>query len=792
MAAAPITSAWGSAPWGSAPWSSRVSFGGSAIATGISLGTSLSGQGGQVPLSLGISLGISVTGLIASGLPVGIELGTSFGGNTSPIGPRIGVNLGTIISAVASHTQTFTVGIELGTGLTKAYGIVAPGIDLHVGFVPGVNAPQAIVPGVILGTFFSVSTSIASTSTIIVTITNGGSGYTAPPAVTLSNGGSGTAVLGNAASGTAGQVVGVTITNTGSTTGTAAITVAIAPPGGSGTTATAIVAPVNTTSATASQQSQPFQVRAEGYGALTIESLNVPRGTTPTSVSNLLQPPLRQPTQDASQSVAQSQSGQTQQTTFSKPWARWIVDLYNYLIGQSPASTTTLTFECPSVDETDSEWYATGTIDGSTDPATIGVTFVGQSRWGIQVTILAGGTGYTAPVITIAGADGTGWYATATAVIQGGAIVAISVTASGYGYTPPLSVQITDPTGTGALAMAAIGRQFNVGDYILWNDPTLSGGAYSYEIDQITAITPSSSTGATFTLARGVAGGTAGQAQFGSPLKPHGQSSPCAFYRLIDKVFSANPNNSAGTPQVIKFLWDNMTVCTVLATSTSFATSVLLNLAPSPYLPGTANLDLTKQPPQPGLRTMNGAAYTTLGITGALTAGMTSGARVSVQAHESIRTVYAKVQIAPTGPTAFMGDTNACIVIYVCYIAPPMTSGSAARVVGLIDTLVIDASTFTSYDDDNVVSPVLPNVPDGRQMPYHEYWPTNMGPNFDWPPNRLPVCTGALNSSGNLQLPITVDPTQTVLFAPDGQIDFIVSQVGTSIAGSNLIVTVQT
>ena len=102
---------------------------------------------------------------------------------------------------------------------------------------------------------------------------------------------------------------------------------------------------------------------------------------------------------------------------------------------------------------------------------------------------------------------------------------------------------------------------------------------------------------------------------------------------------------------------------------------------------------------------------------------------------------------------------------------------------GLIDTLVIDATNFNSYSSSN--------PPDGRQMPFHALWPFN-APNTDWPPNRLPVCTDALTMAGLLQLPIAPDASSTVLFEPDGALDFIVAQVGTGTAGSNLVVTVQT
>jgi hypothetical protein len=173
---------------------------------------------------------------------------------------------------------------------------------------------------------------------------------------------------------------------------------------------------------------------------------------------------------------------------------------------------------------------------------------------------------------------------------------------------------------------------------------------------------------------------------------------------------------------------------------------------------------------------MNGAAYTNLGTLGTLAASATSQARVPVQAWESIRTVYALVRTAPVGATTFNGDANAAIVIYVCYISP-------AGLVGLIDTLVIDTTDFASYSS--------ANAPDGRQMPFHSKW-QNAAPNFDWPPNLLPELTGALDANGNLQLGFSISTTTVVPFKPDGTIDFIIAQVGTSIAGANLTVVVQT
>lgn len=80
------------------------------------------------------------------------------------------------------------------------------------------------------------------------------------------------------------------------------------------------------------------------------------------------------------------------------------------------------------------------------------------------ITVTAGGSGYSAtPTVTISAPDfpsGQGSYAsgdqaTATAIVAGGVILAISVNYGGHGYFQP-TVTITDTTGTGATATATV------------------------------------------------------------------------------------------------------------------------------------------------------------------------------------------------------------------------------------------------------------------------------------------------------------------------------------------------
>jgi FtsP/CotA-like multicopper oxidase with cupredoxin domain len=73
------------------------------------------------------------------------------------------------------------------------------------------------------------------------------------------------------------------------------------------------------------------------------------------------------------------------------------------------------------------------------------------------VTVVDGGGGYTAPVVTIDDAYlPAPTPATVTAVVAGGVITGFTIVDGGAGYTAPV-VTITDPTGIGAAADAVIG-----------------------------------------------------------------------------------------------------------------------------------------------------------------------------------------------------------------------------------------------------------------------------------------------------------------------------------------------
>ena len=79
-----------------------------------------------------------------------------------------------------------------------------------------------------------------------------------------------------------------------------------------------------------------------------------------------------------------------------------------------------------------------------------------------SISVDSGGSGYTAPVVTIEDVYFTGYGATATATVTGGVITGITVTNQGSGYSAPVVI-ITDTTGSNAAATAILGGPFTSG-----------------------------------------------------------------------------------------------------------------------------------------------------------------------------------------------------------------------------------------------------------------------------------------------------------------------------------------
>lgn len=139
-------------------------------------------------------------------------------------------------------------------------------------------------------------------------------------------------------------------------------------------------------------------------------------------------------------------------------------------------------------------------------------------------------------------------------------------------------VTITAPvTGTSIYQ-----RSFQVGDYVVWDDPASVNGRYQYEIDRIVRVN-----GQIFTLSRSQQGRPAGEAYFGSIRAAH---SGINFFRMLDPTFRVLWD---GSQQVYKFLWDGMIVSAVSAVTAGSPNALtgLVNLFPIP--PTAAALGLT-------------------------------------------------------------------------------------------------------------------------------------------------------------------------------------------------------
>lgn len=314
-----------------------------------------------------------------------------------------------------------------------------------------------------------------------------------------------------------------------------------------------------------------------------------------------------------------------------------------------------------------------------------------------------------------------------------------------------------------------LGKTINAGDYGVWNDPP------NYEVDQIISI---NLTGNVVVLQRVDPSvfTPAGKAYFGSPKTAHATGGN--FYRLEPKIFSqAIQPNAFGTASPVqaglpaKYEWAYPDKTLVSLTSQSIGDAGVGPLFTLPLTPtGAATL-----PPCPGFRTMNGAAYH-IGALGVLALGQTADARIKFQAWSSLRTIYGYVG---TAPTMLAGGSLPALVITVVYVKP---DGSAA---GLLENLTVINGQLVTYPSSD--------MPDGRQMPYHNDWvPTLLSP-YDYPPTILSTLTSILDpTTGKLQLGFGVDNTVPIIVEPDGDIDFIITQIGDDVAGSDLVVVVQT
>ena len=160
-----------------------------------------------------------------------------------------------------------------------------------------------------------------------------------------------------------------------------------------------------------------------------------------------------------------------------------------------------------------------------------------------SITIVNGGSGYTAPTVTLTGGGGTG--ALATATTSSGVITGIAVTAAGTGYTSAPTVVITGQAGSGAAGTAIFtkvvsGITVTAAGSGYANPPTVefSGGGGTGAIADATVPTPGAM-GFVFGLPAGWALISTGGANVPGTAPPVGATT------TLEYAYLAFPANSA-------------------------------------------------------------------------------------------------------------------------------------------------------------------------------------------------------------------------------------------------------
>ena len=118
-----------------------------------------------------------------------------------------------------------------------------------------------------------------------------------------------------------------------------------------------------------------------------------------------------------------------------------------------------------SAEAASNDGEATVVTDDVVDPEDVKVQATATSSFAVVsggtvtgVTVTAGGSGYTsAPTVTFTGGGGTG--AAGTAVLTADAVTSVTITNAGTGYTSAPTVAFTGGAGTGAAGTSAVSAQ---------------------------------------------------------------------------------------------------------------------------------------------------------------------------------------------------------------------------------------------------------------------------------------------------------------------------------------------
>lgn len=118
------------------------------------------------------------------------------------------------------------------------------------------------------------------------------------------------------------------------------------------------------------------------------------------------------------------------------------------------------------------------TINGTQATATATLSFALSG-----ISISNGGSGYTAPTLTISAPTGiNGVQATGTLTVSGGIITGVTITNFGFGYLTTPTYTITDSTGTGAVLAISLNTQGALNNITITNPGSGYTNPYTFTI----------------------------------------------------------------------------------------------------------------------------------------------------------------------------------------------------------------------------------------------------------------------------------------------------------------------
>lgn len=478
----------------------------------------------------------------------------------------------------------------------------------------------------------------------------------------------------------------------------------------------------------------------EDYAAVCVDSIAVVSSPDNPLSSLLDRPPQQNVMLGSGDQAAAGDLKDRGKNVASQPWSKWFVAIKRAFDKLSatlfnPAGGLVV-FTAWSIAEADVAWYGTFSIDDSA--TTVTPTLTSSSRFGQSlktIDVTAGGDYDQVPDVIITDPDNKGGGAAATAIMNGRLVDHIAISDYGAGYLTAPTISFSGGGGAGGATATATLYPWAPGQRFLVDDNVTVSSRFTYEICEIVSIDYDSGE---WTITRGVLGTT-----------PAAHTA-MRFYLLIPGRFQKVLLPTDVAPHRWKFLWPNMVVAIVEA---QLLGSIVTQLTLFPADDG--------QGARPGLRTMSGAAYVSLGIDGALTVGQNTNRVDAGQSWETIRAQFAKVLTAPSG--------GSCVVL-LCWIAPNGTD------IGLLGTITIADGALQSYD-------VSTDAPRNRQMPY--LYDAN---DPIWPPVLLTRCVGALDGFGALVETMTFGDRE-VYFEPNGD---ILAVVKTANGASDLRITLET